>query len=116
MVQDAQGSTLLTCDFTEGKLVGHTNDFSDGVAGSPRPPPERWRASLEIDGAALSLTPEEDSGVAIKLCSAKKFRAGVEGTASHASKHLLQCEGFASPFFLCIAWPHRDTWSSVRRV
>ena len=97
-VQDADGHSLLSCSFAEGRLVSYTSDFFETVPGRARPPPERWRAALEVQSASVevySSVPDQPDPVHWQLCTAKHFSAGVGSSfrnASAAPRAPFQCK------------------------
>ena len=97
-VQDENGLSLLSCSFAEGRLVSHTNDFFESVPGRARPPPERWRAALEIQSASVRLHTAaggQSDSAPWQFCTAKLFSAGFDRsftTPIAADKPALQCE------------------------
>lgn len=85
-VQDSKGQSLLSCIFKEARVVSHSSDFYDSVVGKPRPPPERWRAALEVGGASILLNPHGTYGSAdlpaLEISKAAQVHTGAWGATN----------------------------------
>ena len=98
-VLSPQGVTILSCCFDECKLVSHTSDYYSAVAGRPRPPPERWRAALELGRSSVILhgtNPEGGAAVSEhRVLSVSQLQLGLGGAIKLLAEPqgtLLTCE------------------------
>ena len=97
-VHSAKGHPLLSCSFAVGKFVSHTSDYFEAVPGRARPPPERWRAALEVQSASVRLHTSGDGNsdsVSWQLCTAQLFSTGLGSSLAAPAaggKATLQCE------------------------